>query len=87
LPHTVIPAKAGIQSLQSRGTRDWTPAFAGVTGGEKVIIFGNCYILINEREKDGTEFKDKRQTDLVFPGDVGFSKRFFGKVWTRTDED
>jgi hypothetical protein len=29
---------AGIQSFQSRGTRDWTPAFAGVTGRENVII-------------------------------------------------
>jgi hypothetical protein len=35
--------EAGIQSFQSRGTRDWTPAFAGVTGRENVIIFGNCY--------------------------------------------
>jgi hypothetical protein len=34
---------AGIQSFQSRGTRDWTPGFAGVTGRENVIIFGNCY--------------------------------------------
>ena len=42
-PYTVIPAYAGIQSFQSRGTRDWTPAFAGVTGRENVIIFGNCY--------------------------------------------
>jgi hypothetical protein len=23
--------------------RFWTPAFAGVTGRENVIIFGNCY--------------------------------------------
>jgi hypothetical protein len=27
----VIPANAGIQSIQSRSVRDWTPAFAGVT--------------------------------------------------------
>jgi hypothetical protein len=27
----VIPAEAGIQALQPGKTRDWTPAFAGVT--------------------------------------------------------
>ena len=27
----VIPAEAGIQALQSREARDWTPAFAAVT--------------------------------------------------------
>jgi hypothetical protein len=31
---TVIPAEAGIRSFQSHDTRDWTPAFAGVTGSE-----------------------------------------------------
>jgi hypothetical protein len=31
---SVIPANAGIQVFQSRGTRDWTPAFAGVTSRE-----------------------------------------------------
>ena len=45
-PETVIPAEAGIQSFQSRGTRDfWTPAFAGVTGGEQVITFGNAVVV------------------------------------------
>jgi hypothetical protein len=43
-PYTVIPAEAGIQSFQSRGTRDWTPAFAGVTGREKVIILAIAII-------------------------------------------
>ncbi len=28
-PGTVILAEAGIQSVESRETRDWTPAFAG----------------------------------------------------------
>jgi hypothetical protein len=43
---TVIPAEAGIQSFQSRWTRDWTPApvqargrlFAGVTDGQSAIL-------------------------------------------------
>ena len=39
------------QSFQSRGTRDfWTPAFAGVTGGEQVITFGNGYSQHNTTE-------------------------------------
>jgi hypothetical protein len=45
-PYIVIPALAGIQSFQSRGTRDWTSGSAEVTGREKVIIFGNCYHLL-----------------------------------------
>jgi hypothetical protein len=45
-PDSVIPAYAGIHSFQSRGTRDWTLAFAGVTGREKVIVFGNCYVYL-----------------------------------------
>ena len=32
-------------SLFNPAARDWTPAFAGVTGRENVIIFGNCYKL------------------------------------------
>jgi hypothetical protein len=30
--------------LSFRETLDWPPAFAGVTGREKVITFGNEYI-------------------------------------------
>jgi hypothetical protein len=42
----VIPAEAGIQSygLWSRDTRDWTPAFAGVT---QLAAFSRCGSLIN----------------------------------------
>jgi hypothetical protein len=32
---------AGIQSFQPPEKQDWTPAFAGVTGGKQAITFGN----------------------------------------------
>jgi hypothetical protein len=40
-PHPVIPAKAGIQRLQSHATvQHWMPAFAGMTiGGFRGVSF------------------------------------------------
>jgi tetratricopeptide (TPR) repeat protein len=36
---TVIPAKAGIQGIQRCAGGPWTPAFAGVTGSFKPLLF------------------------------------------------
>ncbi len=44
VPCIVTPAEAGIQFFAFRETRSWAPAFAGVTGRESVIAFGNGYM-------------------------------------------
>ncbi|MGB6068048.1 MAG: hypothetical protein WBG50_24845, partial [Desulfomonilaceae bacterium] len=61
-----------------RSSRDWTPAFAGVTGGEQVITFGNGYskeILARATNFAHTSIMGK------FPGQVQSIRLLFRQSW------